>query len=155
MWGLIDGTSKVEIAREVMADLINEWNESINLELIAYGHRRKGDCSDIETLIEPGPLNKDDYIKTVNSIRPIDKTPISAAVGEVITISWTGVIDSTDQRVALARKDQPDFSWITVKPVGDEQSVDVTMPDKEGVYEIRFLDIKGQKLLGRSVINVK
>ena len=80
MWGQIDGVSKIEIARGVMADLINNWDDGSNLGLVAYGHRRQGDCTDIETLIEPGPLDKASFIKTVNAIKPVGKTPISASL---------------------------------------------------------------------------
>ncbi|AKI01805.1 von Willebrand factor type A domain [Hoeflea sp. IMCC20628] len=80
MWGQIDGTSKIEIARDVMADLVSEWDTGTNLGLVAYGHRSQGDCRDIQTLIAPGPLDKSKFIDTVNSIRPVGKTPISAAV---------------------------------------------------------------------------
>src|SRR5690606_6820987 len=80
MWGQIEGTSKIEIAREVMADLVTGWSDDINLGLVAYGHRSEGDCRDIETLIEPGPLNRTNFIKNVNGIQPRGKTPISAAV---------------------------------------------------------------------------
>ena len=80
MWGQIDGTSKMEIAQDVMADLVNEWDEATNLGLVAYGHRRQGDCGDIATLIEPGPLDKASFINTVNAIKPKGKTPISASV---------------------------------------------------------------------------
>lgn len=80
MWGQIDGVSKVEIAREVMGDLINKWQDDTNLGLVAYGHRRKGDCSDIETLIDPGPLDKSDFIQTIEDISPNGKTPISASL---------------------------------------------------------------------------
>ncbi|PWJ83739.1 Ca-activated chloride channel family protein [Pseudaminobacter salicylatoxidans] len=80
MWGQIDGTSKIEIAREVMADLVTGWSADINLGLVAYGHRSEGDCRDIETLIEPGPLDRANFIKKVNGIQPRGKTPISAAV---------------------------------------------------------------------------
>src|SRR5690606_1358790 len=80
MWGQIDGVSKLEIAREVMADLVNNWSAETNLGLVAYGHRSEGDCRDIETLIEPGPLDRASFIDTVNAIRPKGKTPISAAV---------------------------------------------------------------------------
>ena len=80
MWGQIDGTSKMEIAQDVMADLINEWDNDANLGLVAYGHRREGDCTDIETLIEPGPLDKPSFIDTVNAIKPKGKTPISASL---------------------------------------------------------------------------
>jgi len=80
MWGQIDGVSKIEIAREVMADLVNGWSDGTNLGLVAYGHRSEGDCGDIETLIEPGPLDRASFIDTVNAIRPRGKTPISTAV---------------------------------------------------------------------------
>src|SRR5690625_2437169 len=80
MWGQIDGVSKIEIAREVMGDLVTGWDENTNLGLVVYGHRSQGDCGDIETLVEPGPLDRGAFIKTVNSIRPLGKTPISASV---------------------------------------------------------------------------
>ncbi|WIY52235.1 VWA domain-containing protein [Devosia sp. YIM 151766] len=80
MWGQIDGVSKIEIAREVMADLVNGWSDETNLGLVAYGHRSEGDCRDIETLIEPGPLDRASFIGMVNAIRPKGKTPISASV---------------------------------------------------------------------------
>ncbi|WP_374832448.1 vWA domain-containing protein [Paenochrobactrum pullorum] len=80
MWGQINGTSKIEIARDVMVDLVTGWSDDINLGLVAYGHRSEGDCRDIETLIKPGALDKANFISTVNGIRPKGKTPISAAV---------------------------------------------------------------------------
>ncbi|TCT41848.1 vWA domain-containing protein [Martelella mediterranea] len=80
MWGQIDGTSKIEIARDVLGDLVGKWDDGTNLGLVAYGHRRQGDCLDIETMIPPGPLDKTSFIKTVNSIKPVGKTPISASV---------------------------------------------------------------------------
>src|SRR5690606_13167535 len=49
MWGQIDGVSKIEIAREVLADLVTGWSADTNLGLVAYGHRSEGDCRDIET----------------------------------------------------------------------------------------------------------
>ncbi|MGO2089198.1 MAG: hypothetical protein ACTH2P_06265, partial [Oceanisphaera sp.] len=74
---------------------------------------------------------------------------------EVITIRWTGAFDSGDQRIALALKDKPDFSWLNVQSVGDDKTMTLTLPDKAGVYEVRFLDVAGRKLLGRSVIKVE
>ncbi len=80
MWGQIDGVSKIEIAREVLADLVGNWSDETNLGLVAYGHRSEGDCRDIETLILPGVLDRAHFIDTVNAIRPKGKTPISAAI---------------------------------------------------------------------------
>lgn len=80
MWGQIDGVSKIEIARDVMAEIIEGWSDKTNLGLVVYGHSSEGDCQDIETLIAPSPLDKTDFINTINGIRPKGKTPISAAI---------------------------------------------------------------------------
>ncbi|WP_417254683.1 vWA domain-containing protein, partial [Celeribacter sp.] len=80
MWGQIDGTSKVEIARDVLADLVQDWDAETNLGLVAYGHRSQGDCTDIETLITPAPVDRSSFIDTVNAIMPVGKTPISASI---------------------------------------------------------------------------
>ncbi|PVA12000.1 hypothetical protein DC366_03525 [Pelagivirga sediminicola] len=81
--------------------------------------------------------------------------PETAAPGETITVTWTGGGEGADQRIALARKDQPDFGWITANKIGPEQTMELTLPDQPGLYEVRYLDISGQKLLGRSVVVVK
>ncbi|HQW81389.1 MAG: VWA domain-containing protein [Rhodanobacteraceae bacterium] len=80
MWGQIDGRSKVEIAREAVADLVKTWNPEVDLGLIAYGHRRKGDCADIETVLPAGPLHANDYLAKVNALNAKGMTPLSQAV---------------------------------------------------------------------------
>lgn len=80
MWGQIDGRSKVEIARDTVEGLVRGWNPDHALGLVAYGHRRRGDCGDIETLIEPGPLDAQAYMRTVRGLNARGMTPLSAAV---------------------------------------------------------------------------
>eukprot|EP00873_Tetraselmis_striata_P030293 jgi/Tetstr1/450557/TSEL_037593.t1 len=80
MWGQIDGVTKIEIAREVLGDLVNQWSAETNLGLVAYGHRREGDCGDIETVIAPQPISPATFIDAVNAINPLGRTPLSAAV---------------------------------------------------------------------------
>jgi Ca-activated chloride channel family protein len=81
--------------------------------------------------------------------------PAIAQPGETITVTWTGGSDSDDQRISLARKDQAVFGWIAVFPIGDETSMNVAMPEQPGLYEIRFLDVSNQDVLGRAVVEVK
>ena len=89
MWGQVDGVNKIVIAREVMADLVKSWPQETRLGLVAYGHRSAGDCNDIETLIKPGVLDRDDFIRTVNAIEPKGKTPISASLQHAAELlSW-------------------------------------------------------------------
>ena len=80
MWGQIDGKAKIEIARGVIGGLLEDWDENIHLGLVAYGHRTKGSCTDIETLVNVGPVNGDALMTKVNAINPVGKTPISASV---------------------------------------------------------------------------
>ncbi len=84
MWGQIDGTHKIEIAREVMGRPIQKLPGESQVGLVAYGHRRKGDCSDIETLTVVAPINKAALTKTINDLNPKGKTPITDSVKQAI-----------------------------------------------------------------------
>lgn len=80
MWGQIDGEAKVTIARRVLGDLVADWDSSEPLGLVAYGHRREGDCSDIETVVAPGTLDRAAMLDRIQEISPKGKTPLTAAV---------------------------------------------------------------------------
>lgn len=83
MWGQIEGEPKIAIARSVMDDLLSDLeasNASLELGLIAYGHNRKGDCEDIETLIEPGPVERSLFLTAANGLNPKGMTPLTASV---------------------------------------------------------------------------
>ena len=80
MWGQIDGRAKIEIAREAVGRVVADWSPDNALGLVAYGHRRKGDCADIETLIPVGPLDGAAYLATVKALNPKGMTPLSQAV---------------------------------------------------------------------------
>lgn len=89
MWGqLQDGKSKITVARKVLGDLALTLPSSVSAGLIAYGHRRKGDCSDIE-LVEPITKSGGPSIANrLKSLTPRGKTPISDALkmaGEALT----------------------------------------------------------------------
>ncbi len=80
MWGQVDGEPKISIARQALTDLLATLPPEQELGLVAYGHRRKGDCSDIQTLVEPGAGTRDAIRDAVKDINPKGKTPLSAAV---------------------------------------------------------------------------
>ena len=80
MWGQIEGRPKIAIAREAVDAMLSGW-EGGHLGLIAYGHRRKGDCDDIELLMEPDGFQPDALRQQVAALNPRGMTPISAAVG--------------------------------------------------------------------------
>ena len=80
MWGQIDGVAKITIAQDVIGNLLQDLPPNQELGLTAYGHRRKGDCGDIETLILPEGDQRAAISTAVNGIKPKGKTPLSAAV---------------------------------------------------------------------------
>ena len=80
MWGQIDGKAKITIAKEAMDLIVNDLPPDINIGLVAYGHRRKGDCDDVETLIPLGPLNAKAFMDKVNSLNPKGKTPMVRSI---------------------------------------------------------------------------
>jgi Mg-chelatase subunit ChlD len=75
-----EGT-KIDIARRVLSERVQNLPDSgIDAGLVVYGHRRKGDCGDIEQRMKLKPLNKKALIESVQSIHPKGKTPIAASI---------------------------------------------------------------------------
>lgn len=80
MWGRVEGRTKIDIAKEVMTDLIKSLPTGTKVGLVAYGHRRKGDCQDVEELVPLGPLNKGQLLSHIKSLSPKGKTPLILSV---------------------------------------------------------------------------
>ncbi|EBA18745.1 von Willebrand factor type A domain protein [Roseobacter sp. SK209-2-6] len=80
MWGQIEGVAKITIAQQVLQKLLVDLSPNQEVGLMAYGHRQKGDCSDIEQLIAPAAGTREAISKAVDAITPKGKTPLSAAV---------------------------------------------------------------------------
>lgn len=80
MWGQIDGTAKIETAREVMSDLLANVAKGTTVGLLAYGHRSEGACDDIEILSGLGAETPDALVAKLAELKPKGKTPIAAAL---------------------------------------------------------------------------
>ena len=90
MWGQIDGTAKIDIARGVIDQLLGDWVDTRQVGLMAYGHRTRGDCGDIEVLVEPGAQSRAAILDRINSITPTGKTPLTDAVRQAArSLSYT------------------------------------------------------------------
>ena len=81
MWGQIDGVAKIEIAREAVSGLLDRWNPEVELGVMAYGHRREGDCTDIE-LVAPVGAERPVVDAALASLTPRGKTPMTDAVAQ-------------------------------------------------------------------------
>ena len=82
MWGQVEGEAKIAIAQRALFGLLETLPAEEELGLVAYGHRRKGDCGDIELLVPAGPGTRDAIRAAVAAISPKGKTPLSQAVIE-------------------------------------------------------------------------
>ena len=84
MWGRIDGKPKIGIAKQVMATLVSELPDDARVGLIAYGHRRKGDCNDVETLVAPSRGDKTAVLTALHGMNARGKTPLAHSVEQAI-----------------------------------------------------------------------
>lgn len=80
MWGQIDGQAKITTAQQVITDISGQFKSTDAIGLMAYGHRRKGDCDDIELLLPVSQNQTPALIQQVKAIKPKGKTPIGAAL---------------------------------------------------------------------------
>ncbi|WP_164517166.1 vWA domain-containing protein [Tabrizicola piscis] len=80
MWGQIDGRAKLEIARETLGTVLSGIDPATEIGLMAYGHREKGSCTDIELVVPPAAGTAVAIIDAANAMKFLGKTPLSAAV---------------------------------------------------------------------------
>jgi Ca-activated chloride channel family protein len=94
MWGQIDGANKIVIAKEALKSVIKDWDENTELGLTVYGHRRKGDCNDIEIVFPIAKIKSQEMIRRVFAINPKGKTPIAKSL-EMVANSLREYEDKT------------------------------------------------------------
>jgi len=80
MWAQIDGEARITIARETLSSVLSELPDDLELGLITYGHREKGNCADIEMLVQPAPGRGAAIAEAAAKINPKGMTPLSDAV---------------------------------------------------------------------------
>jgi Ca-activated chloride channel family protein len=80
MWERVDGQPKVTTAKKVLNDLLAHLPPQTRVGLMTYGHRRKGDCQDIELLSAIGRETAGQIAKRVDALQPKGETPIAAAL---------------------------------------------------------------------------
>ncbi len=82
MWGQINGKTKIEMAKEALNSVVENWDveKDGELGLTVYGHRKAKDCNDIESIVPIGNVDKSKIHTKIKSIQPKGKTPISKAI---------------------------------------------------------------------------
>jgi Ca-activated chloride channel homolog len=80
MWAQIDGKPKLEIARESLRTVLQSVPADKEIGFMAYGHREKGSCEDIELIVPPQAGSAGAVSAAADSLKFIGKTPLTAAV---------------------------------------------------------------------------
>jgi len=90
MWGRIEGKPKMEIARNAVSALVESLPKGARLGMVAYGHRRAGECSDIETVLPVGSVDRAKVQAVADRLMPRGKTPITASLKEAANLLDAG-----------------------------------------------------------------
>lgn len=80
MWGQIDGKPKLEIARQSLKTVLQAVPGDEEIGFMAYGHRQKGSCEDIELIVPPSAGAAGAISTAADNLKFLGKTPLSAAV---------------------------------------------------------------------------
>jgi Ca-activated chloride channel family protein len=84
MWGQMQGQTKMEIARDVLSASVNGLSQNQQIGLVAYGHRKKGDCRDVEFMVSMDNSSKSTITSALKKIKPLGKTPLAYSASQVI-----------------------------------------------------------------------
>lgn len=79
MWGEVEARTKIATAQDALAGLMARWPDQRPVGLLAYGHRRAGDCTDVEMLAAPAP-DAAALVAAAARVTPRGRTPIAEAL---------------------------------------------------------------------------
>lgn len=87
MWGAFEGTTRIDVAKTVVNELIDSLRKVDNIELAlrVYGHQKHyppQDCDDSKLEVPFMPLNHKRIKDKINELRPSGTTPIAMSLIE-------------------------------------------------------------------------
>jgi Ca-activated chloride channel homolog len=86
MLGRVGQEEKMAVARRVLKDSIAKLPDNAEVGLIAYGHRRKNDCADIEVLSELKAIDKVAVSGQIDALMPSGMTPITNSLQKAFEV---------------------------------------------------------------------
>lgn len=83
MWGTIEGIkgSKLAVAREAVRRALGKIGPQTRVGLASFGHRR-GDCTDVEVLRQPEPVDAPRILEFLEKLNPKGRGPLTLALRE-------------------------------------------------------------------------
>ncbi len=83
MWAqLEDGQSRIEIARDVMQRFDETRDVEVPIGVVSYGHSRRGDCEDIETVLPIGQHERGEVEAVISALNPRGMTPLTDSMAK-------------------------------------------------------------------------
>ena len=96
-----DKRAKIDVVRELMKPIVAGAGSN-RIGLLSYGHRRKGDCSDVEVIAAPG-TDRTTVVAPLEKLNPKGKGPLAeglrqavAALGPARPASILAITDGAD-----------------------------------------------------------
>jgi len=80
MAGQLGGKPKIVAARDTLTSVLTDTPEKLALGLLAYGHRQKASCSDIELLVPPATGSSRAILEAARTVVPRGKAPLAASL---------------------------------------------------------------------------
>ncbi|XGA81100.1 VWA domain-containing protein [Halomonas sp. CH40] len=81
MWNRMDGDiTRIEVARDVIAEYLQDRDAETPLSVLAYGHNRRGDCGDIEIIAAMTLQDADTLAEQIRALNPQGMTPIAESL---------------------------------------------------------------------------
>ncbi|MDD7973399.1 hypothetical protein [Roseinatronobacter alkalisoli] len=81
MWNRLEGDlTRIEVARDVMSSYFQSRDTTIPLAVIAYGHRQRGSCADIETITPLAQHDGTEIAARLQGLNPQGMTPLTASM---------------------------------------------------------------------------
>ena len=85
MWARFATTSepraKIDVARDLIRPLVAPGANSARIGLASFGHRRRGDCSDVEVIAPLGSA-REQVVAELDKLNPRGKGPLAQAIRE-------------------------------------------------------------------------
>ena len=86
MWGRIDGTPKISIAKQTLQTLVDWMPGDLRLALRVYGHqqpRERKDCRDSQLLVGFGAGNRAQVRQSIAGFQPRGQTPLAYSLQQI------------------------------------------------------------------------
>jgi Ca-activated chloride channel family protein len=84
MWGRLENERqpKVVLARNAIRQALGTMPAQSRIGLTVFGHRRTGDCGDIEVMVRPQTNEGDGLFQALDKLNPKGRSPIATALRE-------------------------------------------------------------------------